>query len=142
KAVSEVLQGEQRYDLVVRYEAEYRSTPEDIRDIRLLAPSSERVALDQICRIEMRDGASQIYRENNMRYVALKYSVRGRDLGSTVEEAIRDVNQKVKLPPGYSLEWAGEYASAKRANARLAVIVPVTVAVIFFLLYSIFSSFK
>jgi cobalt-zinc-cadmium resistance protein CzcA len=90
----------------------------------------------------MRDGASQIYRENNSRYVALKYSVRGRDLGSTVEEAIVKVGRNVKLPPGYYLEWAGEYASAKRANARLALIIPVTVAVIFFLLYSMFSSLK
>ena len=113
-----------------------------IRNIRLLAPSGERVALDQVCDINLRDGASQIYRENNSRYVAIKYSVRGRDLGSTVEEAIRQVNQRVKLPPRYSLEWAGEYASAKEANARLAVIVPVTVAVIFFLLYSMFGSFK
>jgi cobalt-zinc-cadmium resistance protein CzcA len=74
--------------------------------------------------------------------VAIKYSVRGRDLGSTVEEAIQRVNREVKLQPGYYLEWAGEYASAKRANARLALIVPITVAVIFFLLYSMFSSFK
>jgi len=142
KAVSEVLEGEQRYDLVVRYQPKYRATLDAIRDIRLLAPSGERVSLAQVCNIQMRDGASQIYRENNSRYVAIKYSVRGRDLGSTVEEAIAKVNRQVKLPPGYYLEWAGEYASAKRANARLEIIVPVTVAVIFFLLYSMFSSFK
>jgi cobalt-zinc-cadmium resistance protein CzcA len=142
KAVSEVLRGEQRYDLVVRYDPQYRSTPSEIANIRLLAPSGERVALSQLCSIRLIDGASQIYRENNSRYVAIKYSVRGRDLGSTVEEAIRRVGQQVKLPPGYYLEWAGEYASAKRANARLAVIVPVTVTVIFFLLYSMFGSFK
>jgi heavy metal efflux system protein len=142
KAVSQVLRAEQRYDLVVRYQPEYRTNADAIRNIRLLAPTGERVALEQVCDIATRDGASQIYRENNSRYVAIKYSVRGRDLGSTVEEAIRRVNAQVKLPPGYYLEWAGEYASAKRANARLAVIVPVTVAVIFFLLYSMFSSFK
>jgi cobalt-zinc-cadmium resistance protein CzcA len=142
KAVTSVLQGEQRYDLVVRYRPEFRATPMEIKDIRLVAPSGERVALEQVCNISLRDGASQIYRENNSRYVAIKYSVRGRDLGSTVEEAIRCVNREVKLPPGYYLQWAGEYDSAKRANARLAVIVPVTVAVIFFLLYSMFNSFK
>lgn len=142
KAVGEVLKGEQRYDLVVRYQPEYRTTMDAIKDIRLLAPTGERVSLGQVCDIQMLDGASQIYRENNSRYVAIKYSVRGRDLGSTVEQAIQEVNQKVKLPPGYYLQWAGEYASAKRANARLAVIVPITVAVIFFLLYSMFSSFK
>jgi len=142
KAVAQVLRGEERYDLTVRYLQPYRSTEEAIRNIRLLAPSGERVSLDQVSRIDMRDGASQIYRENNSRYVAIKYSVRGRDLGSTVEQAIGEVGQKVKLPAGYSLEWAGEYASAKRANARLALIVPMTVAVIFFLLYSMFASFK
>jgi heavy metal efflux system protein len=142
KALGSILQGEQRYDLVARYRPEYRGTPDTIRNIRLLAPSGERVSLEQVCDISLRDGASQIYRENSSRYVAIKYSVRGRDLGSTVEEAIRKVNRQVKLPTGYHLEWAGEYASAKRANARLALIVPITVAVIFFLLYSMFNSFK
>jgi heavy metal efflux system protein len=142
KAHGQVLQGEQRYDIMVRYQPQYRTTVDAIRELRMLAPSGERVSLDQVCNIAMRDGASQIYRENNSRYVAIKYSIRGRDLGSTVEEAIRRVNAKVKLPPGYYLQWAGEYASAKRANARLAIIVPVTAAVIFFLLYSMFGSFK
>jgi heavy metal efflux system protein len=142
KAVGQVLRGEERYDVVIRYQPDYRTTRDAIQNIRLLAPSGERVALEQVCNIEMRDGASQIYRENSSRYVAIKYSVRGRDLGSTVEEAIGEVNRRVKLPAGYTLQWAGEYASAKRANARLAVIVPVTVAVIFFLLYSMFGSFK
>jgi heavy metal efflux system protein len=142
KAVGNILQGEQRYDLVVRYQPQYRGTPDAIRNIRLVSPSGERVSLDQVCTIRLRDGASQIYRENNSRYVAIKYSVRGRDLGSTVEEAIQRVNHDVKLPAGYYLQWAGEYASAKRANARLALIVPVTVTAIFFLLYSMFNSFK
>ena len=124
KAVGNVLQGEQRYDLVVRYQPQYRGTPDAIRNIRLVTSTGERVALDQVCNVTLRDGASQIYRENNSRYVAMKYSVRGRDLGSTVDEAIQRVNHDVKLPTGYYLEWAGEYASAKRANARLAVIVP------------------
>ncbi len=141
-ALGQVLEGEQRYDLVARYQPEFRTTPDEIANIRLLAPSGERVSLAQVCNIQLRDGASQIYRENNSRYVAIKYSVRGRDLGSTVEEAIQKVGKVVKLPPGYYLEWAGEYASAKRANARLALIVPITVAVIFFLLYSMFKSFK
>ncbi len=141
-AVSSVLQGEQKYDLVVRYLPQYRTTPTSIGDIRLLAPSGERVSLDQVTNIATRDGASQIYREANTRYVALKYSVRGRDLGSTVGEAIEKVGREVKLPPGYSLEWAGEYASEQRANARLAIIVPVTMAGIFMLLYSMFNSFK
>ncbi|MBV9226257.1 MAG: efflux RND transporter permease subunit, partial [Acidobacteriaceae bacterium] len=140
--VSSVLQGEQRYDLVVRYEPQYRLTPDRIENIRLLSSSGSWVSLDQVCNINLRDGASQIYRENNSRYVALKYSVRGRDLGSTVQEAINRVNREVKLPTGYHLEWAGEYASEQRANKRLSIIVPITVAGIFMLLYSMFGSFK
>ena len=92
KAVSQVLKGEQRYDLVVRYQAPYRETKEAIENIRLLAPSGERVSLAQLCAVKEIDGASEIYREENSRYVAIKYSVRGRDLGSTVEEAMKKVN--------------------------------------------------
>jgi len=142
KAVSQVLKGEERYDLVVRYQPEYRSTIEEIQNIRLLAPSGERVSLGQLCTISMKDGASEVYREGNSRYVAIKYGVRGRDLGSTVEEAIKTVEAKVKLPPGYRLEWAGEYESQKRSAHRLAVIIPLTLLLIFLILYSMFSSMK
>ncbi len=141
-AVTQVLKGEERYDLTVRYQEPYRSTIEEIGNIRLLAPSGERVALSQLCDIKIEDGASMIYREANSRYIAIKYSVRERDLGSTVEESMDKVAKAVKLPPGYTLDWAGEYESQKRANARLAVIVPITVTVIFLLLYSAFGSFK
>jgi cobalt-zinc-cadmium resistance protein CzcA len=142
KAVSQILQGERRYDLVVRYQEPYRRTVEDIADIRILAPSGERVSLGQLCDIRVEDGASMIYREANSRYIAIKYSVRGRDLGSTVEEAIRKVNEKVKLPQGYTLDWAGEYESQRRANARLAVIVPITILLIFLIMYTAFGSSK
>ena len=142
KAVSQILKGDQRFDLVVRYPESYRRTVQDIANIRILAPSGERVSLGQLCRIEIQDGASMIYRESNSRYIALKYSVRGRDLGSAVEEAIAKVNQQVKLPPGYTLDWAGEYESQKRANRRLAVIVPATIVMIALILYAAFDSFK
>ena len=88
-----MLQGEQRFDLVARYLPQYRDTKEAIERIRLLAPSGERVSLGQLCNVQTVDGASQISREGNSRYVALKYSVRGRDLGSTVEEAIKRVGR-------------------------------------------------
>ena len=141
-AVSQVLDGERRFDLVLRYQAPYRGSEQEIAKIRLVSPTGERVSLAQLCDVRVEDGASQIYREGNSRYVALKYSVRGRDLGSTVEDAMKAVRANVKLPNGYTTEWAGEYASAQRANKRLALIVPVTIAVIFFLLYSMFGSFK
>jgi cobalt-zinc-cadmium resistance protein CzcA len=88
------------------------------------------------------DGASEVYREGNERYIAIKYSVRGRDLGSTVEEAIKKVNEQVKLPTGYHLKWEGEYASQKRANARLMIVLPITIMIIFIILYTMFKSFK
>jgi cobalt-zinc-cadmium resistance protein CzcA len=142
KAVSQVLKGEERFDLVVRYQEPFRRTMEDIRNIRILAPSGERVSLGELCDIRVEDGASMIYREANSRYVAIKYSVRGRDLGSTVEEAIRSVGAKVQLPQGYTLDWAGEYESEKRANQRLAAIIPTTILAILLLLHTAFGSFK
>jgi cobalt-zinc-cadmium resistance protein CzcA len=142
KAVSQVLQGEQRYDLVVRYQEPYRSSKEDIERIRLLAPSGERVSLAQLCKVQVLDGASEIYREGNSRYVAIKYSVPVRDLGSTVEEAMRKVNQLVKLPEGYHIDWAGEYESQKRSQRRLMIVLPLTILVICMILYTMFSSFK
>ena len=110
-AVSQVLQGEARYDVVVRYQEPYRNTQQAIENVRLLSPSGERVSLAQLTKVEVKDGAYDIYREGNSRYVAVTFNVRGRDLGTTVEDAIRQINQKVKLPPGYSLGWSGEYES-------------------------------
>ena len=140
--VTQVLKGEERFDLVVRYQEPFRRTIEDITNIRILSPSGERVSLGQLCDVKVEDGASMIYRESNSRYIAIKYSVRGRDLGSTVEEAMSKVNDKVKLPQGYHIDWAGEYESQKRANARLSIIVPVTILMILLLLYMMFKSFK
>jgi cobalt-zinc-cadmium resistance protein CzcA len=141
-AVSQVLQGEARYDVVVRYQKPYRDTREAIEDIRLLSPSGERVSLAQLTQVKVEDGAEEIYREQNQRYVAIKYSVRGRDLGSTVEEAIAKVNEQVKLPPGYHIDWAGEYQSQKRANKRLMLVLPITITLIFIILYTMFRSGK
>jgi cobalt-zinc-cadmium resistance protein CzcA len=141
-ALNQVLIGEQRYDLVLRYLSEYRDSREAIEKIRLLAPTGERVSLAQLTKISVNDGGSEIYREANSRYVAIKYSVRGRDLGGTVEEAIRKVNAAVKLPTGYTFDWAGEYESQKRSQRRLLVVLPVTILVIFVILYTMFRSMK
>jgi cobalt-zinc-cadmium resistance protein CzcA len=141
-AITQVLQDEQRYDLVMRYLPRYRDTKEAIESIRLLSPSGERVSLAQLCTVVERDGPSEVYREGNERYVAIKYSVRGRDLGGAVEEAIKKVNAQIQLPRGYHIDWAGEYESEKRAEARLLVIVPLTILVIFGILYTMFRSLK
>jgi heavy metal efflux system protein len=141
-ALTQVLEGEARYDLVLRYLPKYRDTREAIENVRMLSPSGERVSLGQLCKIEEQDGGSEIYREENQRYVAIKYSVRGRALGDSVEEAIKKVEAQVKLPRGYHVEWLGEYESEKRAEARLLIIVPLTVALIFATLYTMFRSIK
>jgi cobalt-zinc-cadmium resistance protein CzcA len=141
-ALSQVLIGEQRYDLVLRYLPQFRNTREAIENIRLLSPTGGRVALSQLTKVSEADGGSEIYREANSRYVAIKYSVRGRDLGSTVEEAIRKVTASVKLPPGYTIDWAGEYESQKRSERRLLIVLPLTILVIFVILYTMFKSMK
>jgi cobalt-zinc-cadmium resistance protein CzcA len=141
-ALTQLQQGEARFDVTLRYQKEYRDTREAIRDIRLLSPSGERVSLEQLTTISTDDGAEEIYREGGQRYIAIKYSVRGRDLGSTVEEAIKKVDANVQLPSGYHTEWAGEYESQKRANKRMAIVIPITVVVIFLILYTMFRSFK
>jgi cobalt-zinc-cadmium resistance protein CzcA len=141
-AVSQVLIGEQRYDVVVRYQTPYRNTRQAIANIRLLSPSGERVSLAQLTNVEVKDGAYDIYREGNTRYAAVTFNVRGRDLGTTVQDAIKRIGEKVKLPPGYSIGWSGEYESEQRAEKRLTLIVPLTILVIFIILYTMFRSYK
>ena len=141
-ALTQVQQGEARFDVTLRYQQQYRDTREAIENVRLLAPSGERVSLAQLTKVSADDGAEEIYREAGQRYIAIKYSVRGRDLGSTVEEALAKVNKNVKLPPGYHTEWAGEYESQKRADKRMDIVIPITVMAIFLILYTMFRSFK
>lgn len=141
-AVSQVLRGEARYDLVLRYQSQYRDTREAIENVRLLSPSGERVSLSQLTQVATTDGAEEIYREGEQRYIAVKYSVRGRDLGSTVEEAIDKVNKQVSLPAGYHIDWAGEYESQKRSQKRLLLVLPITILLIFVILYTMFKSIK
>jgi cobalt-zinc-cadmium resistance protein CzcA len=140
--LSEVLKGEAQYDLVLRYQKPFRDTKEAIENVRLLSPTGERVSLAQLATIGTTDGAEEIYREGEQRYIAVKYGVRDRDLGGAVEEAISTVNKAVPLPKGYHYEWAGEYQSKQRADKRLAMIVPMTVLLIAVILYSMFKSFK
>jgi cobalt-zinc-cadmium resistance protein CzcA len=141
-AVSQVLQGEARFDVVVRYKEQYRNSQDAIANIRLLSPSGERVSLSQLTKPQVREGAYDIFRENNQRYVAIRYEVRERDLGTTVADATARVEKNVQLPRGYHIEWSGENESQKRSSRRLAIIVPLTVLVIFIILYSMFRSGK
>lgn len=142
KAVSTVLQGPERYDVVVRYQEPYRRDQKAISNIRLVSTSGERISLGQLTKAEVKDGAYDIYREGNSRYLAVTFNVRGRDLGSSVEEAMAKINTDIKLPAGYRYQWSGEYESKQRADQRLLVIVPITILVIFILLYTMFQSGK
>jgi len=142
KAVTQVLEGEKRYDVVVRYLPQFRDTQEAIESIRILAPGGERVSLAQLTSTRVEDGASEIYREANSRYIAIKYSIRGRDLGSAVEEAMKKVQQQVKLPTGYHIDWAGEYESQKRSQRRLLIVLPITILIIYVILFTMFKSAK
>jgi len=141
-ALTQVLRGEEVYNLTLRYLPKYRDTREAIENIRLLSPLGERVSLAQLCNVREADEGSEIYRENNERYVAIKYSVRDRALGDAVREAIQKVNAQINLPRGYHIGWEGEYQSELRAEARMAIIVPLTVLLIFIILYSMYKSFK
>ena len=141
-ALTQVLRGEEVYNLTLRYLPQYRDTREAIESIRLLSPSGERVSLAQLCDVRETDEGSEIYRENNQRYVAIKYSVRNRPLGDAVREAIQRVNDQVKLPRGYHIAWEGEFQSEVRAEARMAIIVPLTVLLIFIILYTMYKSMK
>jgi cobalt-zinc-cadmium resistance protein CzcA len=141
-AVSQILQGEQRFDLVLRYQEPFRNTKEAIANVRLVSPSGERISLGDLTAVDVHDGAYDIYREGGARYLAITFSVRGRDLGSTVEEAMSKVEKQVKLPPGYRIGWAGEYENAQRASKRLMFVVPLTIFIIFVILYTMFRSVK
>jgi cobalt-zinc-cadmium resistance protein CzcA len=140
KVVGQIIEDNKRRDVVLRYQERYR-TPENIGAIQMRGPSSRGVALSQLCDIKIDDAAGTIYREAGSRYIPIKYSVRGRDLTGTVEEAMRAVKEKVSLPQGYHLEWSGEYESQRRAEARLILIVPIAILALSMLIYSVLRSF-
>ncbi|WP_236585411.1 CusA/CzcA family heavy metal efflux RND transporter [Dyella sp. EPa41] len=139
---TQVVQGEKQFDLVVRLEEQYRNNPEEIRNILVTTPGGQQIALEEFADIHEINGASFIYRENNSRYIGVQFSVEGRDLAGAVEDAIRQVNDKVKLPQGYRLDWGGEYTEYTASRAQLNVILPLTLALIFLLLFTLYSNFK
>lgn len=139
KSVSQIVEGERRHDLVVRYSALERDSVDAVK--RLLVPTGDgrTVPLGQVADIRIIGGASRIFREANKRYIAIKFGVRDRDLGSTVADAQRRVRAAVHVPPGYEVSWGGEFESARRAGKRLALVIPATIALIFVLLFVMFG---
>ena len=142
QAVTQVYEGEKLFDLVVRFLPEYRQDPEAIGNILVSTPGGARIPLKQLATITTQTGAFIIYRENNQRYIPIKFSVRDRDLESTVREAQQRLATAVRLPERYRMEWAGQYDQLKDEQKRLSKIVPLSLVIILFLLYTTFNSFK
>lgn len=142
QAVTQVYEGERLFDLVVRFLPAYRQDVESIGNILVSTPDGARIPLKQVAVMTMQTGAFIIYRENNERYIPIKFSVRDRDLQGTVEEAQEKLAAQVKLPERYRLEWAGQYDQLKDEQKRLLKIVPVSLVIILMLLYLAFNSLK
>jgi cobalt-zinc-cadmium resistance protein CzcA len=146
--VSRVYEGERHFGLTVRLETKYRDSVEAIRAVPVAVPDADPkvptvyIPLGDVASITLESGASYIYRENGQRFIPLKYSVRDRDLGSTVAEAQSRVERNFPLPSGYRLEWTGEFGALEEAKKRLAIIVPLSLFLIVMLLYSLFNSLR
>jgi cobalt-zinc-cadmium resistance protein CzcA len=137
QAVTQVLEGDRRFDLVVRWQPKYRQSSEAIRQIQVAPPGGGGyVPLGQVADITTAEGASFIYREGLRRYVPIRFSVRGRDMQSTVEAAKSAVAKRIKLPEGVSLDWAGEYSELQQANRRFAIVIPIALLLIMAVLYA------
>jgi cobalt-zinc-cadmium resistance protein CzcA len=139
---TQVIQGEKQFDLVVRLDQKYRDNPQEIGNILVATPGGQQLPLKEFADIKVTNGASFIYRQDNSRYIGVQFSVRGRDLAGAVEDAIGQVNAKVKLPQGYRLDWGGEYKEYTASRSQLNTIVPLTVGLIFLLLFTLYSNFK
>jgi cobalt-zinc-cadmium resistance protein CzcA len=143
---TEVLEGDRQFDLVVRYTPEYRQTIDKIRDIKVAYTTSSStnayIPLSELATITLDTGAAWIYHESVQRFIPVKFSVRGRDLGSTVEEAQQRIAKNVQLPSGYRLVWAGEFGDLQEARKRLGIIVPISLVLIIGLLYTLFNNLR
>ncbi len=137
---TQVLEGERTFDLVVKIAPKAVSDLDSIRNIPVFGANGERLTLGALTKVEVRAGLAKIMREGNERRIAIKLSVRGRDLGSLVHEAEEKASAAVALPPGYRMVWTGAFENEQRAVHRLALVVPVTIIAIFFLLFTAFDS--
>jgi heavy metal efflux system protein len=139
---TQVMQEEKQFDLVVRLDQQYRDNPEEIGNILVASPGGQQIPLKEFADIGVTNGASFIYRQDNSRYIGVQFSVEGRDLAGAVDDAMHQVNAKISLPQGYRLDWGGEYTQYTDSRAQLRVILPVTLFLIFLLLFALYSNFK
>lgn len=140
KTVTQYYEGERRFDIKVRYDERFRYAPEQIENLLVPTRSGSKIPLSELADIGTRSGPAFVYRENNARFIAIKFSVRGRDLGSTIAEAQQKVAQQVKLPDGYQMRWAGEFENQTRAERQLSIVVPISITIIFLILLFTFGS--
>ncbi|MDB5734845.1 MAG: heavy metal efflux pump, cobalt-zinc-cadmium, partial [Alphaproteobacteria bacterium] len=139
---TQVVQQEKQFDLIVRLDQKYRDNPEEIGNIPVATPAGQQIPLRELADIQVAKGASFIYRQDNSRYIGVQFSVEGRDLAGAVEDAMRQVNAKVTLPEGYRLDWGGEYTEYTASRAQMNIILPLTLFLIFLLLFVLYSNFK
>jgi len=141
-AATQVVQGERTFDLVVRLQPQYRQTPEQIANVLVATPGGQQIPLKELADIREASGASFIYRENNGRYIGVQYSVKNRDLAGAVQDAQAQVAKAVSVPPGYQLVWGGEYENYTASRKQLQIILPLTLGLIFLLLFMLYSNMK
>jgi cobalt-zinc-cadmium resistance protein CzcA len=139
---TQVVQGEKQFDLVVRLDRQFRDNPEEIGNILVATPAGQQIPLKEFADIQVTNGASFIYRQDNSRYIGVQFSVQGRDLAGAVGDAIQQVNAKVALPRGYRLDWGGEYTEYTASRQQMALILPLTLFLIFLLLFALYSNAK
>jgi cobalt-zinc-cadmium resistance protein CzcA len=139
---TQVVQGDKQFDLIVRLQQRFRDNPVEIGDIPVATPGGQQIPLKELASIKVETGASFIYRENGSRYIGVQFSVTGRDLAGAVDDAIAQVAKNVKLPQGYRLEWGGEYKEYTASREQMRVVLPLTVIVIFGLLFVLYGNFK
>jgi len=141
-AATQVVQGERLFDLVLRLEPRFRESPEEVGNILVATPGGQQLPLREVATISVASGASFIYRQDGSRFIGIQYSVEGRDLAGAVEEARQAVAGKVKVPSGYRVAWGGEYQDYTASRTQLQVVLPLTLFLIFLILFALYSNFK
>jgi heavy metal efflux system protein len=139
---TQVVQKEKQFDLIVRLQQQYRDNPEEIGNILVATPAGQQIPLKELADIDVASGASFIYRQDNSRYIGVQFSVEGRDLAGAVGDAMHQVNERVGLPQGYRLDWGGEYTEYTASSQQLSVVLPLTLFLIFLLLFALYNNFK
>ncbi|MGD0258710.1 MAG: CusA/CzcA family heavy metal efflux RND transporter [Verrucomicrobiota bacterium] len=139
---TQVVQGEKQFDLIVRLQQQYRDNPEEIRNILVSTPDGQQIPLGEFADIQVANGASFIYRQNNSRYIGVQFSVEGRDLAGAVQDAMGQVESQVKLPEGYRADWGGEYTEYTASRRQLNIVLPLTLFLIFLILFALYSNLK